>query len=295
MDRFASLNVFRRVVERGSFSAAAKDLNYSNAAVSKMIKELEAELGAQLIVRTTRAMRLTDTGLAYFSQVSELLDGLAAADEAVRSRSGKPSGRLRISAPVSFGLLAITRMLSRFAKLYPEIVIDLALSDSYVDIIEDGFDLALRGGTLDDSSLKARKLYDFERIICASPSYLAERTPPHHPDDLFEHKCLAFSSSPTPNVWHLVSAAVRKSITIKPAHQANNSLAIRQGAVDGLGLAFMPSAYVVDELASGTLVRVLPEWSGEPQALYAVYPAHREASLKHRKIIDFLSSEFANL
>lgn len=294
MDRFSTLTVFRRVVELGSFTAAARDLNYSNAAVSKMIKDLEAELGAQLIVRTTRSLHLTDTGLSYFDQVSDLLDGIAAADEAVRSQTGTPRGRLKISAPVSFGLLAIAPMLARFATQYPEIKVDLVLNDSFVDLVEEGYDLAIRGGSMADSSLKARKLCDIDRILCAAPGFLSQHTQLSDPEELSGLACLEYTASATSNVWHLQSGSMQKSIPIRAVFRANNSIAIRHAALAGLGIALLPRTYVEEELAAGALVNVLPGWKGQPQALYAVYAAHRETSLKHRAIVDFLAREFAS-
>jgi len=295
MDRFSTLTVFRRVVELGSFSAAAQDLNYSNAAVSKMIKDLEADLGAQLIVRTTRSLRLTDVGRSYFEQVADILDGMAAADDAVRSETGTPRGRLKISAPMSFGLVVVSKVLPRFALKYPDIKIDLVMSDSFVDMVEDGFDLAIRGGQLADSSLKARKLLDIERVLCASPDYLATHPAPAEPEALAEHACLSYSTSSSPNVWHLQSGTNRKSIAIRAAYRANNSLAVRDAILEGLGIGFVPALYVSEDFANGALVNVLPEWRGAPQALHVLYPAHRETSLLHRLLVDFLAAEFADL
>ncbi|RAN37978.1 LysR family transcriptional regulator [Hyphomonas sp. GM-8P] len=293
MDRFSALTVFRRVVELESFSAAADDLNYSKAAVSKIIKDLEAGLGAQLIVRTTRSLHLTDTGQAYFEKVSDILDAVAAADDGVRSESGSPQGRLKISAPMSFGLVTVAKMLPRFARQYPGIEVDLVMNDRLVDLVQDGFDLAIRGGQLADSSLKARKLTDIERVLCASPDYLEAAGTPEDPADLAGHASLAFSVSATPDTWSLVSGSRRQSVTVNVKYRANNSMAIRQAALKGLGIALIPVAYVREDLADGGLVNVLPDWRGEPQGLFAVYPAHRESSLKIRLLVDFLRDEFA--
>lgn len=295
MDRFSTLKVFRRVVELESFSAAAQDLNYSNAAVSKMIKDLEADLGAQLIVRTTRSLRLTDIGRSYFEQISDVLDAVAAADETVRAETGTPTGRLKISVPMSFGLVVISKLLPRFARKYPKIKIDLVMNDNFVDIVGEGFDLAVRGGQLADSSLKARKLLDIERLLCASPAYLAKCAAPASPDELTEHACLAYSAATSPNTWYLTSGSDRKSVAIRPAYQANNSLAVREAALEGIGVALLPRPYITKDLDCGDLTNILPGWKGEPQALYALYPAHRESSLKHRLLVDFLAEEFANL
>ncbi|MAH91720.1 MAG: transcriptional regulator [Hyphomonas sp.] len=295
MDRFSSLTVFRRVVERGSFSAAARDLNYSNAAVSKMVKDLEAELGAQLIVRTTRSLHLTEIGQTYFDQVSDLLDGLAAADEQVRADTGTPRGRLRIAAPMSFGLATVAHMLPRFAARYPDIRIDLVMNDQFVDLVDGGFDLAIRGGALADSSLRARKLLDIRRILCAAPDYLSRHTPPATPKDLVHHACLVYSGAQSPDIWHVHNGADQAAIPVRSVFRANSSLAVREAARSGLGIALVPDLYVRDALSSGDLVRILPDWDGAPHALFALYPAHREQSLKHRLLIDFLVEEFAGL
>ena len=295
MDRFSSLTVFRRVIECGSFSAAARDLNYSNAAVSKMVKDLEAELGAQLIVRTTRSLHLTDIGRTYFDQVSDLLDGLAAADEQVRAETGTPRGRLRVAAPMSFGLATVAHMLPRFAARHPEIRIDLVMNDRFVDLVDEGFDLAIRGGALADSSLRARKLHDIRRVLCAAPDYLSRHAPPATPEDLASHAGLVYTGAQTPDIWHLQRGARQAAIPVRSVFRANSSLAVREAALSGLGIALVPDLYVRDALSSGTLVQILPDWEGAPQALHALYPAHREQSLKHRLLIDFLVGEFAAL
>lgn len=288
MDRIAALRVFRRVIELNGFAAAARDLDLSNAAVSKMIKDLEADLGTQLIVRTTRSLRLTDTGHDYFRQITRVLDALAEADDAARSSGAEPRGALRVSAPLSLGLVLLSPMLARFAARYPDIELDVEFGDQAVDLIEGRFDLAIRGGVLHDSSLKARKLMDIERVVCASPDYLARCGTPQHPDELAGHRCLIYSLSATPRVWLLEKGGETARMAVGGGFRANNSLALREAAVEGLGLALLPKIYAMDALASGRLVRVLPEWRGERHALYGVYPAHREGSLKVRYLLDFL-------
>ena len=175
MDRYVALSVFRRVIECNGFSAAARDLGYSNAAVSKIIKDLEADLGAPLIVRTTRSLSLTDTGRDYFERASQLLDDWSDMDEAARASSREPRGRLRLSLPMSLGVIRLSAVIARFSARYPHIRIDLELGDRYVDLVGEGFDLAIRGGELQDSSLRARKLMAIERGLVASPAYLEAR------------------------------------------------------------------------------------------------------------------------
>ncbi len=288
MDRIAALRVFRRVIELNGFAAAARDLDQSNAAVSTMIKALEADLGTQLIVRTTRALRLTDTGHDYFRQITRVLDALAEADDTARSSGAEPRGVLRVSAPLSLGLVLLSPILARFAARYPDIELDVEFGDQAVDLIEGRFDLAIRGGVLQDSSLKARKLMDIERVLCAAPAYLARCGTPEYPDALSEHRCLGYSLSATPRSWVLEKGEQAVRVAVAGGFRANNSLALREAAVEGLGVALLPKLYVMDALASGRLVHVLPDWRGEGHALYSVYPAHREGSLKVRCLIDYL-------
>lgn len=293
MDRLAALTVFRRVVELEGFAAAARDLGYSNAAVSKMVKELEADLGVQLLIRTTRSLHVTDLGRAYFDRVCDHLDGLRDADDVVRMHMATPRGRLRVSMPMSFGLATLSRAMPAFAAQHPDISIDLVMSDSLVDLVEEGFDVAIRGGQLSDSSLKAKKLTDIERIVCASPDYLARRETPRTPEDLKAHQCLVYSSATSPEVWRLVNDDKETcAVTVATRYRVNNSLALRDAALAGLGLAFLPQPYVDEAFTTGALQRVLPGWRGEPQALFAVYPSHREASPKLRAFIDFLAEHF---
>ena len=288
MDRIAALRVFRRVIELNGFAAAARDLDLSNAAVSKIIKDLEADLGTPLILRTTRSLRLTDTGHDYFNQITRILDELGEAEDAVRSSGGEPRGVLRVSAPLSLGLVQLSPILARFAARYPQLELDVEFGDQPVDLIEGRFDLAIRGGLLQDSSLKARKLMDIERVLCASPDYLARCGTPESHEELSGHRCLIYSLSPTPRSWVLEKDGESVRIAVDGGFRANNSLAVREAAIEGLGVALLPKIYAADALASGRLVRVLPDWGGELHALYGVYPQHREASLKVRALLDFL-------
>ena len=293
MDRYVALSVFRRVIECNGFSAAARDLGYSNAAVSKIIKDLEADLGAPLIVRTTRSLSLTDTGRDYFERASQLLDDWSDMDEAARASSREPRGRLRLSLPMSLGVIRLSAVIARFSARYPHIRIDLELGDRYVDLVGEGFDLAIRGGELQDSSLRARKLMAIERGLVASPAYLEARGTPEVPDALAGHDALIFSLAASPNAWTLQRDEVRETVTVQGRFRANNSLALRDAAMAGSGLAFIPLIYARNALADRRLVRVLPDWSGEPQHLYGVYPAHRETSRKLRLFLDFLAHHLA--
>lgn len=199
MNKITALNVFRRVVEMGTFKAAADDLQLSQAAVSKNIHELEEFLGIALINRTTRRMRVTESGMAYYGQICNVLDTLDAADQSIMAASFTPKGRLRVSVPMSYGLIRINPIICAFKRRYPEISIEVLLSDSYVDLIDQGIDVVIRGGSaLDDSTMRSKQVCQVQRVLCASPEYLASAGAVTHPDDLTAHNCLVYSLSSSP-------------------------------------------------------------------------------------------------
>lgn len=293
MDRLGTLEIFRKVVDRNGFSAAARDLGLSNASVSKAIKELEAQLGAQLIVRTTRSLHLTDVGQAYYRRVGDVLDALHEADDRVRNDSASPRGRLRVSAPMSLGLVALQEALLSFCKAYPDIILDLHMSDAMVDVVGEGFDAAIRGGNLPDSSLKARKLMDINHVVVATPDYLARSPAISRPEDLSAHDALVFTGSVEPlALFTFRRGDERVQASLNTRFRVNSSLAVKTAVLEGLGVASLPSLYVRQELENGTLVQLLPDWSGQERGLYVVYPEQREMSRKLRALLDHLSATF---
>lgn len=293
MDRLGTLEIFRKVVDRNGFSAAARDLGLSNASVSKAIKELESQLGAQLIVRTTRSLHLTDVGQAYYQRVGDVLDALHEADDRVRNDSASPRGRLRVSAPMSLGLVALQEALLSFCKAYPDIILDLHMSDAMVDVVGEGFDAAIRGGNLPDSSLKARKLMDINHVVVAAPEYLARSPDISRPEDLSAHDALVFTGSVEPlALFTFRRGDERVQTSLNTRFRVNSSLAVKTAVLEGLGVASLPSIYVRQELESGALVQLLPDWSGQERGLYVVYPEQREMSRKLRALLDHLSATF---
>lgn len=293
MDRLGTLEIFRKVVDRNGFSAAARDLGLSNASVSKAIKELESQLGAQLIVRTTRSLHLTDVGQAYYQRVGDVLDALHEADDRVRNDSASPRGRLRVSAPMSLGLVALQEALLSFCKAYPDIILDLHMSDAMVDVVGEGFDAAIRGGNLPDSSLKARKLMDINHVVVAAPEYLARSPDISRPEDLSAHDALVFTGSVEPlALLTFRRGDERVQASLNTRFRVNSSLAVKTAVLEGLGVASLPSIYVRQELESGALVQLLPDWSGQERGLYVVYPEQREMSRKLRALLDHLSATF---
>lgn len=293
MDKLKALRIFRRVVELNGFARAADDLNVSSAAVSKNVRELETALGVALLTRTTRSLSLTDAGARYFQQCCQILDHLEEADLEAGATGGGMRGRLRVTAPMSLGLEDLTSRLIRFQDLFPGLALDLVLSDQSLDLVDGGFDLALRGsGGLRDSSLKARKLCQLERVLCAAPSYLEGKPAITHPQDLKAHDCLIFSYATSPAAWQFERGGTKESVDISGRLAINNSIALRTAVLAGCGIVLIPSFLVSAELAAGRLTELLPDWSAETQAIYAVYPDHREGSPKVRALIDFLVEDF---
>ena len=236
MDRLAALESFARVAETGSFSAAARALNLSKSLISRQVSALEAELGARLISRTTRSLTLTEAGRGYYEQVARILAQMEEADLSVSQLQATPRGKLRVNAPMSFSLLRLAPVLPDFLALYPEIDVDVAMNDRRVDLMEEGFDLAIRIGRLADSSLVARKLGPMQRIVCASPAYFAERGLPKVPADLRTHACLCYSNADTVDEWRFSEPDGRPiTVEVKGRVRANNGDLLRLAALRGLG------------------------------------------------------------
>lgn len=294
MDKLSAMKTYRRIVELGSFRAAAADRGLSNAGVSKQLIELEAELGASLLTRTTRRLATTEAGQDYFRRCVRILDDIAEAEGAVTATHAAPRGLLRVSAPMSLGLLELMTWVPRFLARYPEVTLDLVLNDRAVDLIEEGFDVAIRvRTTLADSSLVARRLGLVTRVICASPAYLAGAGALDQPGDLLAHRTLVYSLSESPTLWTLTSggAAVRQRVV--PVLSVNNSIGLREALLAGMGVALIPSFVVADALKSGALVRVLPGFACDDHALFAIYPGSRHLSPKVRAFVDFAATAFA--
>jgi DNA-binding transcriptional LysR family regulator len=297
MDKLIALNVFRRVVEFKSFSRAADALNLSNAAVSKNVQELEKELGTQLIHRTTRRLNLTEAGRLYFQRVSSILDELERVEEFVSDLSVKPHGLLRVTAPMSLGLTHVATAIYQFQSIYPDMRIELILNDRYVDLIEQGFDVGIRGGgrLVNDTSLVSHRICDIQRVVCASPAYLKQYGEPKSPEDLKKHHCVIYTLARSPHEWSFWRGHETVSVHVDGSLKVNNSLAASQAAVAGLGLIFLPMFTVLDGLERGMLKNVLKEWSTEPLTLYAIYPKHRQHSGKLQVFIDFISEALASI
>jgi len=293
MDRLAALEAFARVAETGSFSAAARALGLSKSLISRQVSALEADLGARLFARTTRSLTLTEAGRGYYDQVVRILAQMEEADLSVSQLQATPRGKLRVNAPMSFSLLQLAPALPDFLELYPEIDVDIAMNDRRVDLLEEGFDLAIRIGRLADSSLIARKLGPVRRVVSASPDYLKERGIPVTPADLRRHDCLCYSNADTVDEWRFAEPDGRPvSVEVKGRVRANNGDLLRIAALRGMGLVDLPSFLVAQDLEKGTLVSVLETFIRQDGGVYAVYPHARYLPPKIRVFVDFLAERW---
>ncbi len=292
MDRMTALAVFRTVVELGSFAAAARKLNLSPAAISKNVGELEAHLSARLINRTTRRMSLTEAGTLYFERVAQLLDDLEEADATLQAIQDKPSGMLRVSAPVTVTLVGLSEKIPKFLTRYPDLTLDLRLDDRRVNLVEEGFDVALRGSdNLEDSGLIARKLMIMDHVICAAPSYFEQYGRPTRPEDLAQHNCIQFTHSDHATQWTFGQGSRTIKVPVRGRYKVSSSLAIRDALCSGFGISLVPRLYVAEDLASGRLCTALDGWTPNETGLYAVYPSRRYVMPKVRVFLDFLVEE----
>jgi DNA-binding transcriptional LysR family regulator len=296
MDHLAAMRIFAQVVEAKGFAAAARSLGISKAQVSKQVAGLERDLGVKLLHRTTRRLSLTEAGGVFYDGCQRAIAEVAAAEAAVASLTGEPRGRLRVSAPLSFGLRHLAPALESFMNRYPDVRVELSLNDRRVDLVEEGFDIGLRIGTPEDSSLIARRLASITRICAAAPSYLDREGRPRAPADLKAHRHLLYDNIAHPNVMRLAGpGGVLRQVKVAGVLAANNGDILLSATIAGLGITFVPSFILGDALRDGALERVLPGWRGsERSALYCLFPPDRHMLPKLRVFIDFLADWFGD-
>ncbi len=293
MDRLANMEAFVRVAETKSFSEAARRLRSSKSLISRQVAALEAELGVRLFHRTTRSLSLTEEGRGYHEQVARILTEIEEANLSVSKSQEAPRGRLRVSAPMSFGILHIGPAIRDFLVQYPEVELNLSLNDRYVDVVDEGFDLAIRVGRLSDSSLISRKLGQYRMMLCASPAYLQDHPAPADPDDVKQHACICYSSNSLVPEWTFVRPDGKPwPVQIGGPLHSNNGDVLRAAALQGLGLVYLPSFIVGPDVQASSLVSLLPEFVPTDTAIHAVYPHSRHLSPKVRALIDFLAGRF---
>ncbi|ATG40681.1 LysR family transcriptional regulator [Phaeobacter piscinae] len=289
MIEIGAIPVFVAVAETGGFAAAARQLGITKSAVSKRIGNLEAHLGMQLFHRSTRSMSLTEAGEIYLSHAVQALGSAREAEDAVTAMRGQPAGRLRVNAPMSFGWLHVAPLIKDFLEHHPGITLDLTMDDRVADLVEAGFDMAIRAGTLPDSALIARRLAPIHSVLAAAPEYLAQAGTPKHPEDLLHHSCLHYSYSRDPREWLLHGAEGEIRVRTKGRLRVNNSEALCTALIDGLGIGRLPTFVAGAHLAAGRLVQVLPAYALPEQSLYAVFPERRHMPAKVRAFADFLA------
>lgn len=294
MDRFSALSAFVKVVELGSFARAAERLSVSTSAVSRQVADLEAHLAARLLHRTTRRLSLTEAGEAFYERAVQLLGDLEEAEGSVRSASVQATGTLRLTCGVSFGDRHLAPAIAAFAVLHPQVSFDLDLSDRAVDLVEEGFDLAIRIGEIGQKGMVSRRLGTTELICCAAPAYLGRNAIPQTPADLERHECIAYAFAPLATTWTFESRdGTLHSPRILPRHRTNSGLMVAALAAAGLGVVVEPDFIVAPDIRAGRLVRVLQDFRPPRSPIAAVYPSRKHLSAKVRAFVDFLAGRYA--
>lgn len=294
MDRFLEMQTFNAVVEAGSFVKAADALAMSKAAVSRYIVDMEARLGVRLLHRTTRRLSLTDEGQIFYVRSKELLAELAEAEDEITSRSDAASGLLRVNAPFTFGVLHLAPLWGAFRAQHPKVKLDVTLADRLVDLVDEGYDVAIRIANLENSSLVSKRLATTRMVLCASPQYLKLHGTPKHPGELADHAVISYSYWSTKDEWHFTGPLLEAvSVKTNPCIHTNNGDTCRAAALAGQGIILQPSFLVGDDLAAGTLVELIPEFRSLELGIYAVYPTRKHVSPKVRALLDFLTHHFA--
>lgn len=293
MDRLESDRMFVAVMETGSFTAAAGRLGTSSGQASKLVSRLESELGVRLLSRTTRAVSATEAGQAYFDRLRPLLEEFDNLDAAVRDASRAPRGRLRLTAPLTFGTIEIAPALNGFAASFPQIELDVSFSDRVVNLVDEGFDLAVRVGQPDDSSMIARKLCDVRIVVIGSPAYLEHRGEPQTPGDLSRFDCIIDTNFRDPDRWPFRDAGGDPvSVGVGGRIRYSNAEACLKAAEAGLGLACVPSFIAGEAVRTGRMRRVLHSFEADPYVVHALYPHSRHLAAKVRVLVDFLVERY---
>lgn len=284
---------FVRAVETGGFSAAARQLGLSPSALSKLVTRLEDRLGAQLMQRTTRRLQLTVEGEAFFGRARDILAAMDEAEAEVTEAVSSPRGLLRMHCGSTFAMHQLAPAIPRFQERHPSVALELAISDEQLPMMQEGVDLAIRIGALEESSLVARRICNLERVICAAPSYLARHGTPRTPDDLQQHNCLWITSLPQLKRWPFDTDDGIRVVNVSGNVAANHAETVMQLALAGVGITRLADIVVASAIRAGTLVPILTDWHHvEPVPLYATYPSGRNLSPKVRAMVEFLVEEF---
>lgn len=289
MDRFLEMQAFTEVVDAGSFVGAAEKLGISKAAASRHVGSLESRLGVRLLHRTTRRLSLTEEGHVFLARCRDLLAGVAAAEAELDLRSVAVRGRLRVNAPLSYGIQYLAPLWPQFHARYPDVRLEITLSDRKVDLVEEGYDVAIRISTLSDSSLVARRLADTRMILCAAPDYLAAHGKPQSPADLHDHAVIAYSYWSGGDEWRFDGPDGPLQVRVSPWMHSNNGETCVRAAMAGHGLVLEPDFLVRRYLDAGDLVECMPDYRVQAPGIFAVYPTRRQVPPKVRALVDFLA------
>lgn len=292
MDLFRSMQAFVATVQSGSMSAAANELGLSSAMVGQHIAALEKRLGLRLLNRTTRSQSLTDFGASYFQQCRDILERVAATEEGAQALQAKPRGRLRITAPVTFGTEILAPALGTYRQLAPAVTLEVSLTDRNVELVEEGVDIAFRIGSLSDNRMIARPLAPYRMMVCASPDYLAARGVPRHPSELAAHDAIAFTQ--TRGTWKFDRDGERLEVAPSPVLTINSGQAMRKAACAGLGVIMQPAMMLERDVASGALVQLLPEWRLPERPMSLLYYRDRQMTPRLRSFIAFATEAFSD-
>lgn len=294
VDRLAAIQVFAQVVEAGSFAKAAERLSLSTSAASRHVAELEAHLQTRLLNRTTRRVSLTESGRAFYERSVQLLADLAEAEEEASSAAVVPRGTIRLTTSVNFGVRHVAPAIAAFLERHREVRFDVSLSDRVVDLVEEGFDLAIRIGPPGAENLVARKLGETRLVPCASPRYLASHGAPRTPAELSGHNCFTYEYVSPRHVWRFRDrAGAEHAVRVNGRLHSNNGDLLAEVAAQGAGIVFEPAFIVGPEVRAGRLVPLLQEFVPPPVPIYALYPSRKHLSAKVRRFVDFLTERFA--
>jgi DNA-binding transcriptional LysR family regulator len=288
MDKLANMQAFEAVGRTGSFAEAARQLNVTNSVVSKRIKDLEEHLGIQLLIRTTRKVTPTDTGYSYLEHVRRIIDEIEEVEALVQERRETAIGTIKLAAPLSFGMQYLGPAISEYLKTHPNVTIKTYLSDRHVSLVDEGYDLSIRTGPLEDSNLVAKKLLQCRRVVCASPDYLKQFGRPRNPADLRNHNCLSYLNVNDGKAWPYEEDNKRKWQSVTGNFQSDNGDLLHEAALSGCGITLLPTFIVGDSIRDGKLEVVLEDYEESDFNVYAVYQHTRHLSVKIRTLIDHL-------
>ncbi len=293
MDQLGAMRAFVRVVQTGSFSAVGRELNTTQATISKKVAALEAKLGVKLLTRSSRDISLTQAGADYYEQTVVVLAELDEVEARVRSQVATPQGTLRVTAPAPFGRLVLAPIIGEFLERYPDIKLDMTLGDRHVDLIAEGVDVAIRARKLEDSSLIARHLFDNPMLLVASPEYVKLHGEPREPADLKRHNCIVYSLLRTGNYWHFTHQGKETSVPVTGTFQSDSGDTNLEVALSRLGITALPIWMVNEHLQSGRLVQLLSDYQADQIPFNAIYPQNRYVPLKVRCFVDFIKDKLA--